>query len=192
MALIHAITVLFWLAVATLAIGLARRARLWSAGRAVDVEWSGLLAIPKRYFVDLHHVVARDPYIARTHIAVAGGAVAALALAGLNYGLAIYSRRLDFAILAAAGVVRVAAPPQDTWALIAWRLEPAALLADGICAGTWRACRTSAGAFTGGDCNRGVAAAVGRIGGTCPWNRRWRPDEARGRRTVASRVPSPS
>ena len=109
MALIHAITVLFWLAVATLAIGLARRARLWSAGRAVDVEWSGLLAIPKRYFVDLHHVVARDPYIARTHIAVAGGAVAALALAGLNYGLAIYSRRLDFAILAAAGVMFIGA-----------------------------------------------------------------------------------
>ena len=66
MTLAHAITVLFWLAAATLGLGLARRARLWSAGRAADVEWSGLLAIPKRYFVDLHHVVARDPYIART------------------------------------------------------------------------------------------------------------------------------
>ena len=107
MTLPHAITVLFWLAVATLAIGLVRRARLWSAGRPAEVEWSGLLAIPKRYFVDLHHVVARDPYIARTHMAVAGGAVAALVLVGLNYGLAIYSRTLDFAILAAAAIMLI-------------------------------------------------------------------------------------
>ena len=107
MSVAHAITALFWLAVATLAIGLVRRARLWSVGRAADVAWSGLLAIPKRYFVDLHHVVARDPYIARTHMAVAGGAVAALVLVGLNYGLAIYSRTLDFAILAAAAIMLI-------------------------------------------------------------------------------------
>ena len=105
MILPHAITALFWLAVATLAAGLARRAKLWAAGASAPVAWSGLLAIPKRYFVDLHHVVARDPYIARTHIAVAGGAVAALVLVGLNYGLAIYSRTLDFAILAAAAIM---------------------------------------------------------------------------------------
>ena len=105
MTLPHAITVLFWLAVTALVVGLARRAKLWSAGQAADVDWSGLLAIPKRYFVDLHHVVARDPYIARTHIAVAGGAVAALVLVGLNYGLAIYSRALDFAILIAAAIM---------------------------------------------------------------------------------------
>ncbi len=109
MTLPHAITVLFWLALATLGIGLARRARLWSAGQNTDVEWSGLLAIPKRYFVDLHHVVARDPYIARTHIAVAGGAVGALALVGLNYGLALYWRPLDLAILAAAAVMLIGA-----------------------------------------------------------------------------------
>ena len=84
MALASAITTLFWCAAATLAIGIARRALLWRSGRATDIAWAGLLEIPKRYFVDLHHVVARDPYIARTHIAVAGGAIAALALVALE------------------------------------------------------------------------------------------------------------
>jgi Fe-S oxidoreductase len=107
MTVAHAITVLFWLTAATLAIGLARRARLWQAGQAADVDWSGFLAVPKRYFVDLHHIVARDPYIAHTHIATAGGAIAALALVALNYGLALYSPALDWAILAAAAVMLV-------------------------------------------------------------------------------------
>jgi len=109
MTVAHAITVLFWLAMATLAIGLARRALLWQTGRAAAIEWSGLLAIPKRYFVDLHHVVARDPYIAHTHIATAGGAIAALALVALNYGLALYLPGLDWAILAAAAIMLVGA-----------------------------------------------------------------------------------
>ena len=100
-----AITVLFWLAMATLAAGLLRRARLWAVGQRAVVDWSGLLDIPKRYFVDLHHVVARDPYIARTHIATAGGAIAALALVAVNYGLALYWPVLDWAILVAALVM---------------------------------------------------------------------------------------
>ncbi|MFA5951967.1 MAG: (Fe-S)-binding protein [Hyphomicrobium sp.] len=101
----QAVTALFWLALATLAAGLVRRARLWRAGRAADVDWIGLFAIPKRYFVDLHHVVARDPYIAHTHVATAGGAVSALALVAVNYGLALYWRSLDWAILVAAAVM---------------------------------------------------------------------------------------
>lgn len=109
MSVSHAITVLFWLTAATLAVGLVRRARLWQAGQAADVDWSGLLAIPKRYFVDLHHVVARDPYIAHTHVMTAGGAIAALVLVALNYGLALYLPWLDWAILAAAAVMLVGA-----------------------------------------------------------------------------------
>ncbi|MBY0559499.1 (Fe-S)-binding protein [Hyphomicrobium sp.] len=100
-----AVTVLFWVSVATLAIGLARRARLWRSGREATVEWTGLLAVPKRYFVDLHHVVARDPYIANTHIATAGGAFAALVLVAINYGLGLYAPVLDWAILLAAAVM---------------------------------------------------------------------------------------
>lgn len=101
----HAITALFWLTTAVLALGLLRRVSLWRLGQAADVAWGGLLAIPKRYFVDLHHVVARDPYIAHTHVATAGGALAAIALVALNYGFAIYSPVLDWAILAASVVM---------------------------------------------------------------------------------------
>jgi len=101
----QAVTLVFWLAAVTLLAGLLRRARLWRAGRAAPILWSGLLAVPKRYLVDLHHVVAKDPYIARTHVAVAGGAVAASGLVALNYGLIIYSPALDLAILAASVVM---------------------------------------------------------------------------------------
>ena len=42
------ITAVFWLAMATLAIGLVRRITLWRNGRPAPVDWLGLLAIPKR------------------------------------------------------------------------------------------------------------------------------------------------
>jgi len=126
MNLAHVITALFWLTTATLAIGLARRARLWRAGRTADVSWFGLLAIPKRYFVDLHRIVARDPYIARTHVATAGGAMAAIALVAVNYGFALYVNSLDWAILAATAVMLLGA-------VLVWmrRREPPARLSRG-------------------------------------------------------------
>ncbi|MEW9587064.1 DUF3483 domain-containing protein, partial [Paraburkholderia sp. DGU8] len=105
---VSVITVLLWLSVAGLAFALARRAAYWREGRASAAGaygWTNLLRIPKRYFVDLHHVVARDPYIARTHIATAGGAILAMALVFVNYGLALYSRWLDRLILLAALVM---------------------------------------------------------------------------------------
>jgi dimethylglycine catabolism B len=105
----HLITALFWLAAFTLAFGLWRRSALWRAGRPAAWSWAQLLTIPKRYFVDLHHVVAREPYIARTHIATAGGAVAALILVALNYGLMLYSSVLNWAIVAATGVMLIGA-----------------------------------------------------------------------------------
>src|SRR3546814_9480653 len=60
-----AISILFWIGVLGLAVGMGRRVALWRAGRAAPVNWLGLLAIPTRYFIDLPHVVAHDPYIAR-------------------------------------------------------------------------------------------------------------------------------
>lgn len=103
----HFITVLFWIATALLLIGLYRRSLLWRAGAPAKVSMFNLFAIPKRYFVDLHHVVARDPYIARTHVAAAGGAIAALGLVAINYGLALYSSVLNWAIVLAAGIMFV-------------------------------------------------------------------------------------
>jgi Fe-S oxidoreductase len=98
----HALTGLFWLGALLLTLGLARRASLWRQGRAATVAWSGLFAMPKRYFVDLHHVVAKDPFIARAHVATAGGAVLLLVLAGINYGLMLYQGWLDALLLLAA------------------------------------------------------------------------------------------
>jgi dimethylglycine catabolism B len=105
----HFITALFWLATLTLLIGLWRRTQLWRNGQAANWKLSQLLTIPKRYFVDLHHVVSREPYIANTHVATAGGAVAALVLVAINYGLAVYSSALNWAIVAATGVMLIGA-----------------------------------------------------------------------------------
>ncbi len=99
------VTAVFWLAVSALAIGTARRAALWRAGRPSPVAWSGLLAIPKRYFVDLHDVVAREPAVARAHVAVAGGALACLALVAINDGLRLRLVALDIALVASAALM---------------------------------------------------------------------------------------
>lgn len=133
-------TILIWLTLLGVALGGLRRVALWRLGRAVPVRWLGLLAVPKRYFVDLHRVVARDPYIARTHVATAGAAVAAMALVVVNYGLALYSPVLDQAIAVAAlimllGLVfvwhRRRQPParlsRGVWNRLPWMLGALAL-----------------------------------------------------------------
>ena len=101
------ITALFWLATFTLAFGLWRRAQLWRAGQVAAWHWWQIFTIPKRYFIDLHHVVAREPYIANTHVATAGGAVAALALVAVNYGLLLYSSKFNWAIVVATGIMLI-------------------------------------------------------------------------------------
>ena len=120
------LTYLFWASVALMLVGLARRAGLWRRGRAAPLEPARLLAIPKRYFVDLHHVVAREPFVARAHVAVAGGAVLSVLVIGINYGLALYAPLLDRVLLGAACVMLAGA------ALMAWRrLAPPARLSRG-------------------------------------------------------------
>lgn len=103
----HIITLLFWLATAILLVGLWRRSLLWRQGQSADFSLINLLAIPKRYFVDLHHVVSREPFIARTHVATAGGAVEALILVAINYGLMLYWNALNWAILIATAIMLV-------------------------------------------------------------------------------------
>ncbi|MCB6185172.1 (Fe-S)-binding protein [Leeia sp. TBRC 13508] len=95
----HILTGLFWLTMVVLALGLAKRSAYWRQGQEAAFSWVSLLTVPKRYFVDLHHVVAREPYIARVHVATAGGAVAVLGLVALNYGLMLYQTWLDYVIL---------------------------------------------------------------------------------------------
>lgn len=108
------VSTVFWLAVLALGWGLARRAFIWKTGRKATWNVRGLLQIPKRYFVDLHDVVAREPFVARAHVGVAGGAILALALVALNYGLGLYLRVLDAALLF-AGVLMVAGASAMAW-----------------------------------------------------------------------------
>lgn len=108
------VSTVFWLAVLALCWGMTRRALLWKNGRQPRVELRGMLSIPKRYFVDLHDVVAREPFVARAHVGVAGGALLALALVALNYGLGLYLPVLDGALLF-AGLLMTAGASAMAW-----------------------------------------------------------------------------
>ncbi len=79
-------------ALALAVIGAWRRIRLWRQGRPSAVPlFKGLAALPRRYLVDLHHVVGRDKVISNTHVATAGGFVAAAVLMILVHGLGLGS-----------------------------------------------------------------------------------------------------
>lgn len=98
--------ILLFAALAMAVLGALRRARLWRQGRAVPVDLlGGLLAMPKRYMIDLHHVVARDKYIANTHVATAGGFVLAAVLAILVHGFGLHNRLLGYALLVASAIM---------------------------------------------------------------------------------------
>ncbi|QDD90396.1 dimethylglycine demethylation protein DgcB [Pseudomonas oryzihabitans] len=94
--------ILLFAALALTVIGAVRRFSLWRQGRPAQVDWvGGLLKMPRRYLVDLHHVVDRDKYISKTHVATAGGFVLAALLAILVHGFGLHSRVLGWALLAA-------------------------------------------------------------------------------------------
>ncbi len=93
-----------WLVGVTLALGAAlalARTRRWANGRPAPVRWvRGLLRLPLAYFVDVHHVVARDAYAARMHVAVAGGFVGAVVLVVLVHLFGLRSEVLNWILLA--------------------------------------------------------------------------------------------
>ena len=94
--------ILFFSALALAAIGAVRRVRLWRQGRPSPVPLiRGLAAMPRRYLVDLHHVVERDKAMSNTHVATAGGFVLAALLAIAVHGLGLDSAILAWALLAA-------------------------------------------------------------------------------------------
>ena len=137
------ITVLLWLSMAGLAFAVAKRSSYWRLGRPTApgaFGISNLFTIPKRYFVDLHHVVARDPYIAKTHVATAGGAIGALALVFVNYGLGIYSPWLDKLIFLAALAMLVGA-------VFVWRRRHAKDVPARLSRGPWNTLPWLLGAF---------------------------------------------
>ncbi|MDD0973711.1 dimethylglycine demethylation protein DgcB [Pseudomonas fontis] len=92
--------ILLFAALGLAVLGAVRRLRMWRQGRPAAVDLlGGLLAMPRRYMVDLHHVVARDKYMANTHVATAGGFVLAAVLAILVHGFGLHNRILGYALL---------------------------------------------------------------------------------------------
>lgn len=157
------VTALFWLAVLAAALGLLRRARLWRMGRACTVQWSGLLQIPKRYLVDLHAVVAREPGIARAHAAVAGSAVLAWGLVAVNYGLMLYARALDIALLLASLLMFSGA------CAMAWRRRSPAALLSRLSRGGWQRLPWSLLLCALALALTGAVAATGTGAALAPW-----------------------
>ena len=102
--------ILIFAALGLTLIGAFRRIHLWRQGRPSRVDLlGGLLAMPKRYMNDLHHVVARDRYMANTHVATAGGFVLAAVLAILVHGVGVHQRVLAYALLCATALMGVGA-----------------------------------------------------------------------------------
>ncbi|GLK66979.1 DUF3483 domain-containing protein [Hansschlegelia plantiphila] len=99
----YALPVLVFVMVALATAQALRRAAWWRQGAAAEVAWGpGLLALPRRYLVDVHHVVARDAYASRMHAVVAGGLIVATVLAGLAILPSLGGSRLYWAIVALA------------------------------------------------------------------------------------------
>ena len=102
--------ILLFAALALAIVGAVRRMNMWRRGRPARVDLlGGLLAMPRRYMVDLHHVVARDKYMANTHVATAGGFVLAAVLAILVHGLGLHNRILGYVLLLATALMFVGA-----------------------------------------------------------------------------------
>ena len=102
--------ILLFAALALTIVGAVRRMNMWRRGRPSKVDLlGGLLAMPRRYMVDLHHVVARDKYMANTHVATAGGFVLAAVLAILVHGLGLHNRILGYVLLLATTLMFVGA-----------------------------------------------------------------------------------
>ncbi len=102
--------ILLFAALLLAVLGAGRRFAMWRRGRPAKVDWlGGLLKMPRRYLVDLHHVVERDKYMSNTHVATAGGFVLAALLAIVVHGFGLHSRILGFALLAACMLMFVGA-----------------------------------------------------------------------------------
>lgn len=97
------LSLLVWLMAAVALAGIAARVALWRKGRVAHVDWAaGLMAMPKRYLVDVHHIVQRDACAARMHMLVAGGLLAGSGLAALGLVPALGGSRAYWALTALA------------------------------------------------------------------------------------------
>lgn len=82
-------------------IGMLRRIALWRQGQPEKVAFlKGLASMPRRYLVDLHHVVDRDKMMSHTHVATAGGFVLSMLLIIAVHGFGLASHILSWVLMA--------------------------------------------------------------------------------------------
>ncbi|WP_274380604.1 DUF3483 domain-containing protein [Oleomonas cavernae] len=91
------------------AIEAGRRAVLWRAGQPATVNWiGGIIALPRRYLVDVHHIVARDRAAARMHMLVAGGLLGGSVLLALGIVPGLAASHFYWALVALLFAVMIA------------------------------------------------------------------------------------
>ncbi|MCQ0986668.1 (Fe-S)-binding protein [Jiella marina] len=147
-----------WLVVAMVAVAavqLGRRVALWRSGRPAKVDWvAGLKALPKRYLVDVHHVVDRDKSASRMHVPVAGGLVAASGLLVLGLIPALAASQLYWAVVTLAFLIMAAGV-----VLVGRRRYPRAMKR--LSLGRWQRFPVYLGAFALGGILTSALAAFG-------------------------------
>jgi Fe-S oxidoreductase len=87
-------------------IGMVRRISMWRKGQPEKVAiLTGLAAMPRRYLVDLHHVVARDKVMSNTHVATAGGFVLSVVLIFAVHVFGLAPQILSWVLLASLAMM---------------------------------------------------------------------------------------
>jgi len=100
---------LAWVLLAFAAVQAFRLAAVWRQGAAAKVDWlHGLAAVPRRYLVDVHHIVAKKPQAARMHMVIAGGLLAATFLLLLGIFPGLHTHRAYWCLVTIAFGVAVA------------------------------------------------------------------------------------
>ncbi|MEJ2043468.1 MAG: (Fe-S)-binding protein [Reinekea sp.] len=104
------LSVLIAAALVLLVVGVVRRISMWRAGQPEKVNiLAGLAAMPRRYLVDLHHVVERDKYMSNTHVATAGGFVLSMLLVIVVHLFNLDLKLLNWGLLASTLLMFVGA-----------------------------------------------------------------------------------
>lgn len=97
-------------AIALAVLGVWLRSRRWRVGRAASVDvLAGILALPRRYMVDLHEVVSRHRFSAVMHAMAAGGFVASTVLVVIVHGLRFTAAWLAWPLLVLLAVMAMGA-----------------------------------------------------------------------------------
>ena len=137
-------TALSGLMLVTLAAGAllaVLHSRRWRVGAPAKVDLlGGVLALPRRYLVDVHDVVARKPFTSRFHALTAGGFIAwlplvALAAAPAFHGWVLWTLLSAALTLMLCGALMSVAPPGPPPAELSQAASAPAIGLAGLCRG---------------------------------------------------------